>query len=110
MINNIIDLSHNNNCDLVKVQKAGILAVIHKATQGATFVDPEYTTRKQQALDLGLLWGSYHFGTGVDVMDQISNFLTATEVIAERELIALDFEPNPGGLSMTLIQAEEFVT
>jgi lysozyme len=110
MINTIIDLSHHNNCDLPTIQNAGIVAIVHKASQGAAFIDPQYAARKQQALAMGFLWGSYHFGTGVDVMDQVSNFLRSVGTLAPNELLALDFEPNPGGMSMTLDQAHQFVT
>ena len=38
---------------------AGILAVLHKVTEGTTFIDPMYHERHQQAHDAGLLWGAF---------------------------------------------------
>jgi lysozyme len=63
MIYTIIDIFHGEATDLAKVQKQdGIIAIIHKATQGAHFTDSSYNARKKQAKALGLLWGAYHFG------------------------------------------------
>ena len=42
----------------------GIVGVIHKATQGTTYVDETYASRRVEALACGLLWGAYHFGVG----------------------------------------------
>jgi Glycosyl hydrolases family 25 len=46
-VNSVIDLSHHNGAvDLGKASAAGILAVIHKATQGRTVVDPTYAPNR----------------------------------------------------------------
>ena len=74
MFDGIMDISHNNTIDLAAAKDAGIVAVIHKATEGATFQDPLYASRRAQAKQLGLLWGAYHFGTAADVSDQLQNF------------------------------------
>lgn len=110
MIDTIIDISHNNGkIDLAKMASAGVPAIIHKATQGSDFVDPMYADHKAQAEELGLLWGSYHFGTGVYTIDQVDNFMNTVNP-TPNELIVLDFEINPGGVSMTLEQAIEFIS
>jgi lysozyme len=109
MINTIIDIFHKDAIDLGKVQKQdGIIAVIHKATQGAHFVDSSYSKRKEQAEDLGLLWGAYHFGTAADVEAQVDHFLSTADA-DEDVLIALDFEEDPNGPDMTIEQARDFV-
>jgi lysozyme len=109
MIDTIIDIFHGDNIDLAKVQKEdGIIAVIHKATQGAHFVDSSYTSRKKTAKDLGLLWGAYHFGTADNVEEQVKHFCSIADV-DETVLIALDFEEDPHGPDMTIGQAREFV-
>ena len=42
-LNCVIDLSHHNNSvDFGKLAAAGVVGVIHKATQGADGVDPTY--------------------------------------------------------------------
>lgn len=64
-INVIVDLSHRNErLDFVKAKKDGIVGVIHKATQGFTYVDATYSARRRAASDAGLLWGASHFGVG----------------------------------------------
>jgi lysozyme len=109
MIDTIIDIFHGDATDLAKVQKnEGIVAVIHKATQGAHFTDESYTARKKQAEDLGLLWGAYHFGTADNIEAQVDNFL-ATADMDDDVLMALDFEEDPHGENMTLEQARDFV-
>lgn len=108
MFDGIIDINHNNDIDLSAARNAGILAVIHKATEGATFQDPLYATRRAEAKQLSLLWGAYHFGTAADVSQQFQNFTAAAQLEAG-DLAALDYEDNAGN-QMTLQQAEEFVT
>ena len=111
MINSIIDISHFKSCDLPTLKAAGMVTtIIHKASQGASFQDPMYAARKQEALDLGFQWGSFHFGTGVDVMDQVENYLSSLGTTGPGEFISFDFEPNPGGMSATWDQVHEFVT
>ncbi|PYS86040.1 MAG: glycoside hydrolase, partial [Acidobacteria bacterium] len=66
-INVVVDISHHNgNVDLGKAQAAGIVGVIHKATQGTSMTDNMYDQNRQQAVAAGLLWGAYHFGTKAD--------------------------------------------
>jgi len=107
MIDTIIDLYHGNSIDLPAAQAGGIKAVIHKATEGGSFMDHLYHQRRIAAKNLGLLWGAYHFSTGESVADQVHYFLAYAKP-EEDELIALDWEPS-NGPDMTLAQAREFV-
>jgi len=86
-----------------------VLGVIHKATQGPTFVDPQYNARRSLAIDAGLLWGAYHFGTSADAAKQVDHFLNTIKP-EPTDLLVLDFEPNPAGSTMTLALAEQFIT
>jgi lysozyme len=108
----VIDLSHHNAvADFARVRAAGVAGVIHKATQGTGFVDKMYMPRKQPALDAGLLWGAYHFGTADDVDDQVEHFIDTVQPDGSFALV-LDFEknePEPGN-SMSLDQAKAFLT
>jgi lysozyme len=108
VIDTIIDIHHATSIDFERVKAAGIVAIIHKATEGATFRDDEYRDRKRKAKEMGFLWGAYHFSTGADVRDQVENFLLQAEP-QEEDLMALDFEPS-NGPDMTIAQAREFVT
>src|SRR5437867_4109626 len=108
-LNAVIDLSHHNNAvDFRRVKAAGIVGVIHKATQGVGHVDPSYAASRSGARAAGLLWGAYHFGTGGDGVEQADHFLDAVDP-APDTLLALDFEVDPQGPSMTLDQARAFV-
>jgi lysozyme len=97
---------------------AGIVGVIHKATQGAGSVDEAYVQRRQPAVDAGMLWGAYHFGSNDDVVAQVKNFLGAAEP-DENTLVALDYEPlvvkdrktgEKIDKTMTLDQARDFMS
>lgn len=72
----IIDLSHHNVVtDFARVKAAGVVGVIHKATEGTTFTDNQYKGREKAALAAGLAWGSYHFLKHSNVPAQIANYL-----------------------------------
>ena len=108
----VIDLSHHNaTVDFARVRAAGVIGVVHKATQGTGFVDDKYAERRKPAEDAGLLWGAYHFGTGDDVDRQVSHFLDTVNPVGSAVLV-LDFEKNttPPFNSMSLDQAKKFLT
>ena len=110
--NIVIDLSHHNeNVDLAEVSAAGIVGVIHKATQGSGFKDPRYAARRRQAQQAGLLWGAYHFATAADPVAQAKFFLSVSQP-GLADLVVLDFEQNEGtpGNTMTLNQARTFIS
>src|SRR5215471_6699704 len=109
-INVVIDISHHQTAvDFARVRAAGIVGVIHKATEGSRFVDKKYQERRRQALDAGLLWGAYHFGVGGAGRDQADHFLETVDP-TDSTLVVLDYEANRVGPTMTLDQAREFVT
>ena len=110
-LNAVIDISHHNGTKLnfAKAKAAGIIGVIHKATQGQSGTDPMYKSNKKKALDAGLLWGAYHFATGSNGVAQAENFLNVVGN-PKNTLLVLDFEPNLTGPSMTLEEARAFNT
>ncbi len=108
-INVVIDLSHHQETvDFEQIKSDGVVGVIHKATQGLTYVDQKYAERRDEVLAEGLLWGAYHFGVAGDGSDQADFFLSNAKP-DERTLIVLDYEPNVTGPTMSLNQAREFV-
>jgi lysozyme len=107
MINTIIDMYHGNSIDFEETLEGGIVAIIHKATEGANFRDSKYHERRERAKELGFLWGAYHFSTGGSVSDQVENFLSYA-TLEDDDLISLDWEPSDGP-DMTLDQARHFV-
>ena len=107
-INVVVDISHHNgNVDLTAAQQAGLVGVIHKATQGTGMTDNKYTVNRQKATAAGLLWGAYHFGTKTDGAAQADFFLSKANA-DDKTLLVLDYEPN-GASTMTLAQAKAFV-
>ncbi len=111
MIDVVIDLSDNNNkdtstpIDFAAIAQAGILGVLHKATEGITYHDKHYVERRPQALAANLLWGAYHFGRDEDATKQVDNFWSVVQA-NPTDLMVLDFEVMGG---MTTAQAEAFV-
>src|SRR5207248_4726114 len=60
----VIDISHNVQVsDFRAVRSSGILAVVHKTSEGGDWFDPSYAPRRREAEPAGLLWGAYHLGT-----------------------------------------------
>lgn len=110
LIDTIIDINHDNEIDFQRAKDAGIIAIIHKASEGATLKDPRYAERKERALASGFKWGAYHFSSGRDAREQVDNFLGAEDGSDPNILLSLDFEPSSSGPNMTLDQAHEFVT
>ena len=107
--NGIIDLSHHNNVtNWASIRNAGIAAVVHKATEGRSYRDNQYHSRRQRALDQGLLWGSYHFSSSANPLLQVENYLEHAQPQAD-ELICLDYEPSSSGVNMSYGQMVEFV-
>lgn len=108
-LNAVIDLSHFNTVtSFAEIKSAGIVGIIHKATEATNWSDSTYAARKQQALAAGLWWGAYHFGTDADGAAQAEYFLSKVNP-DPTDLLALDFEENTQS-QMTIAQAEQFVT
>jgi lysozyme len=104
----VVDVSHHSVVkDFKAVAEAGIWGVIHKASQGRSYRDPEYLPRRRQAVAAGLLWGAYHFNTGDDVALQVDNFVKAAQP-DDQTLMVLDYEDNRLS-NMSIQQAHEFL-
>jgi lysozyme len=75
----VIDLSHHNTIpqSLLDTAAAGIVGVIHKATEGTGFVDSKVKARNSLAREAGMLWGVYHFlRPGGSMLQQVNHFLS----------------------------------
>ena len=89
----VIDISHWNPVeDLAKTKAAGIVGVIHKATEGTGYADDEYDWRKNEAAKNGLLWGAYHFLRPGNLKTQADYFV---DTVGEIDIYAADHE-DPG--------------
>jgi lysozyme len=105
----VLDISHHNDVNSwLQVLDAGVIGIIHKATEGTDYTDDTYKKRAAQAIDAGLLWGAYHFANGKDVVSQVDHFLDVVG-IDDETLYALDWEEDPDGDTMTLEQAYDFL-
>ncbi len=109
-INGVIDIYHGDDVSSFEtVKSAGILGIIHKATQGVGYTDPEYAARKPEALKAGLLWGAYHFGTNSESGKEQADYFLSVVNPGPDDLLALDYEQEDGHEAMTLDKAVDFV-
>lgn len=104
----VVDIYHGNRVtNFATARNAGVHGIIHKATTGGTGRDDAYADRRPQAVNAGMLWGAYHWGTAAPIAKQVDNFLRAANP-DDRTLVALDFEDDPGN-QMTLEGARDFL-
>lgn len=106
----MVDVSHHQTQDFDYRQgrKAGVKAIIHKATEGATFVDPAYGRRRAEVsgviarLRRRPRFGGYHFGrpSGGDAIEEARHFLETARIKRGDIGGVLDLEVT-GGLSMS---------
>ena len=108
VVRRVLDLSHHNRVtNLQTVKAAGIWGIIHKATEGTGFVDRKYAGRRKGFLEIGLLWGAYHFLHPRNTKAQLDHFLRVVGV-DDATLYALDWEKSSTGTANEA-QAEEFM-
>jgi lysozyme len=92
----VIDLSHwDSASDYAAVKAAGIVGVIYKATEGASYTDETYVSQQSAAKTAALLWGGFHFADASSVNAQIDNFMRFCCPDPD-ELFCLDWEDNDG--------------
>lgn len=68
--------------------------VIVKATQGRSFVNPEFTTQITQALSLGKYVGAYHYANGAGVDIETDHFIDVVKPYLGKVILAIDWENN----------------
>lgn len=106
------DLSHwqsgpsGGPIDFAAMKAGGISAIMLKATQGSSWIDPTFVSRVVAAQAAGLLVGCYHFSDASSPIAQASHFLTIAGSIPK---LALDIEPNGMGDTVSVVQAAEIV-
>src|SRR5262249_45257299 len=104
----VLDISHHNTVtDWQAVRNAGIVGIIHKASEGTYMTDDDYKDRRREAGAAGLLWGAYHFATDDNVAGQVDLFIRMADP-TKADLICLDWEPY-GSNTMSAAQVREFV-
>lgn len=87
-----------NGIDISRYQKGINLAavpcdfVIVKATQGTSFVSPEYKKQITQADSLGKLLGIYHYSGGGGAIPEAEHFLRTVADYVGKAILFLDWE------------------
>lgn len=99
----IVDVSNNNGgaIDWVRVRHAGVTGVLLKATEGETFNDSTFASRRVAANKAGLRVGAYHFAHPEnDPYTEAQHFCSVVKKLNRTDFKpVLDFEyghPDPG--------------
>ena len=97
--------------DLAAAKAGGIIAIIHKATEGLTYRDRGFADAMNAAAANGVLRGAYHFGNGASTGAQQADAFLSVVGNNPDILLALDLERNPNQTAgtMTTSQAAQFV-
>lgn len=92
MASPVIDLSHHNpDPDWAAIKAAGVLGVIHKATEGVNYADPDRQRRLGEAYRAGLLIATYHFMRPGSIAAQMERYMAVINP-AKGERVILDHE------------------
>ncbi|MDE3179400.1 MAG: lysozyme [Acidobacteriota bacterium] len=83
-----IDVSHlQGQIDWPRVAQAGISFAFVKATEGAGFVDPQFSANWNGIKDAGIIRGAYHFfHPAKPVAAQVDNFVNTVGELAANDL------------------------
>lgn len=96
-----LDISHHQDArlDLAQCRREGIEFVILKATEGASYVDPEFAANLAEARKAGLLTAAYHYvRSNAPAADQVAN---VRRVVPLDVPVIPDVEANSGILPLT---------
>lgn len=96
-----LDISHHQDLglDLAAARRDGIEFVFIKATEGSTFVDPEFSANLAEARAAGQLVAAYHYvRANATAADQCANI---DRTIPRDVPVILDVERNSGSLNLT---------
>lgn len=93
---NIIDISHWQTVTDWNKLKSEVDGVICKATQGTDYVDPTFLSNVQNAKQVGLQVGAYHFVDWSDPLQEAANFLNAIKGLSLDFIGFVDAETDPG--------------
>jgi lysozyme len=95
-----IDISHHQGFpDFEDVKAAGVLGIIHKATEGNTFIDPNFHENRASALAAGLAVSSYYWLKPGDARSQ-TEFYLETIGAKRGERVCIDYEEDGCELEM----------
>jgi lysozyme len=87
-----IDISHWQGFpDFAKVKAAGVIAMIHKATEGTSYVDPNRAKNVVNAMNAGIACCTYHWIKPGDARPQIAHFLKTIDPVPGERMV-IDYE------------------
>mgnify|MGYP002740030217 FL=1 len=66
--------------------------VVVKATEGTGYINPSCDTHVQQAIEMGKLFGVYHYANGADPIAESNFFLQNIQGYIRKGILVLDFE------------------
>ena len=109
-----VDISHwqSGGIDYAAAKKAGVKFVYHKATEGVTVKDSNYSKRRAEAKAAGIPFGAYHFArantpTKADAVAEAKYFLSVAKPVEGDLYPVLDLETTEG---LTNAQLREWAT
>lgn len=105
----VIDISHHqpDPINWKQLKSSGTVGVIHKATEGDSYVDDKLFSRAAAAMNAGLCWSTYHFLRPGNMMAQMDHYLSTIDPrLGER--ICLDHEDDEVSLDQ-LCECVEYV-
>jgi lysozyme len=87
-----IDISHWQDFpDFEKVKAAGVIAMIHKATEGTGYTDPNRAKNIARAMDVGIACCTYHWLKPGDAADQMRYYLDVVDPVPGERMV-IDYE------------------
>lgn len=103
-----IDISHWQGFpDFDQVAAAGVIAMIHKATEGTSYVDPNRGINCKNAMDAGIAIATYHWIKPGNAEAQMQFYLDTIDPV-EGERVVIDYEEDGCDLD-DLHRAVEFL-
>ena len=112
LITGIVDIHDDDGrYDLDAARAGGVVAIIHKLTEGGDFHDrDDLAAVAKLAASPGLLLGLYHFANGRPGVIQADHFIEHAALYPDA-LLVLDMESNEGSSfgTMTTVEAVAFV-
>lgn len=105
-LNGIDIASYQKNIDLSKVPCD---FVIIKATQGTSYVNPDFTRALQQALSLGKKVGVYHYASSGGAKAEAQHFVETAKEAIGKAIFVLDWEQGDNANFKTPSYARTFL-
>lgn len=105
-LNGIDIASYQAGIDLAKVPCD---FVIVKATQGTTYINPDFRRAIEQAISLNKLIGVYHYATGNNVHMEAEHFIRQVLPYLGKAILVLDWEAEQNSKFAVSSWAKEFL-